>query len=271
MNDLQEMRFGLNAGTQFFSNIENLKRAGGNDQRAEILQRTYFGYFQHFEEQQAFDTYIFCLSEHSPADDDGLLSMWRGYGQHGNGAALVFDSSKISVVPQSPMIFAKVSYVNDSQRLQKLNGILERWGQLTLSLDLQNDQLHLASWIAFSLIKSNALVTKHSGFSEENEWRVIYVPERDLERRMKPYLQYHVGDRGVEPKLKYKIGHLPGVSADDLALEKIVDRIILGPSHSSPLARKSVERMLDILGKPDFKPLLKASGIPLRPISGSSF
>ncbi len=131
MNDLQEMRFGLNAGINFFSDLEKLKRAGGNNRRAEILQRSYFGYFQYYEEQQAFDTYIFCLSEHQPSDNDGLLSMWRGYGLHGNGACLVFDSSKVTVVQESPLLFVKVSYVTDVERAQELARILDEWIGLT--------------------------------------------------------------------------------------------------------------------------------------------
>jgi hypothetical protein len=117
MNDLQEMRFGLNEGTRFFSDIEPLKKAGGSDARAEILQRSYFHYFKHFEDHQAFDTYVFCLTEHAPTNNDGLLSMWRGYGQHGNGAALVFDSAKVTLVPASPLMFVKVLYVTDDQRI----------------------------------------------------------------------------------------------------------------------------------------------------------
>ena len=41
------------------------------------------------------DTYVFCLSEHAKDDTDGLLSMWRGYGGNGNGAAIVFDAGKL--------------------------------------------------------------------------------------------------------------------------------------------------------------------------------
>jgi hypothetical protein len=84
-------------------------------------------------------------------------------------------------------------------------------------------------------------------------------------------MDYHIGQRGVEPKLKYKIGHIAGVSADDLALDRLLDRIILGPSHSSPLARRSVERMLEIFGKSDLKGKLYSSTIPLRPSSGGVF
>ncbi len=265
MNDMQELVHGLNEGTKFFSDIGPLKKAGGSDERAEILRHSYFHYLQHFDIQQAFDTYVFCLTEHDPKNNDGLLSMWRGYGQHGNGAALVFDSSKITLVPTSPLIFGKVSYVSDEERTAQVQALMNAWVELTESLSLANDKLHLGAHIAFSLVKGHALMTKHWGFSEEQEWRVIYYPERDAEGALKQFLSYHIGERGVEPKLKYQIGHIANVSAPDLALERLLDRIILGPSLSSPLALRSVQRMLDGIGKPNFKPLLRPSTIPLRP------
>ncbi|MGY3506328.1 DUF2971 domain-containing protein [Bradyrhizobium sp. USDA 4471] len=271
MNDLQEMRFGLDEGTRFFSNLGNLKAAAGSNARAELLQKAYFHFFRHFDEHQAFDTYIFCLAEHDPQDNDGLLSMWRGYGQHGNGAAIVFDSSKVTMVPTSPLLITKVTYVSNEGRVAEIDSVLADWSTTTSSLELPDDKLHLAAYVGFSLVKGLALRTKHTGFSEEREWRVIYYPERDTANALKPYLQYHIGDRGVEPKLKYKIGHIAGISADDLALERLLDRIILGPSVSSPLAKRSVERMLESIGRPQFKSLLRSSTIPLRPVSGNSF
>jgi hypothetical protein len=137
--------------------------------------------------------------------------------------------------------------------------------------DINQTPSYLASYVAFSIVKTHALSTKHAGFAEEKEWRVVYHPDRDAANALRPFLQYNIGDRGVEPKLKYRIGHIAGVTADDLALDRLLDRIILGPSVSSPLARRSVERMLDNIGKPQFKPLLRSSGIPLRPVSGTSF
>jgi hypothetical protein len=53
-----------------------------------------------FSESRSVDTYIFCLSEYDEANEkEGLLSMWRGYGQNGNGAALVFNPAKIVEIP----------------------------------------------------------------------------------------------------------------------------------------------------------------------------
>lgn len=271
MNDMQEMKFGLNEGTKFFSNLEPLRKAGGNEARAEILQRCYFNFFNHFDQNQAFDTYVFCLAEHDAQDNDGLLSMWRGYGQHGNGAAIVFDPSKLTLVPTSPLVFSKVSYLKDEDRIAQVHSNLTAWVDLTKNLAIPDDKLHLAAFAAFFLVKGLALVTKHSGFSEEKEWRVVYNPDRDTTGALKPYLNYHIGNRGVEPKLKYPVGHIANVSAPDLALERIIERIIIGPSLSSPLALRSVQRLLDNIGKPHYKPLLRPSTIPLRPNSGSSF
>jgi hypothetical protein len=57
---------------------------------------------------------------------------------------------------------------------------------------------------------------------------------------------------------------LDGLTANDLALEKLVSRIILGPSVSSPLAIKSVHRMLERVGKGVLMGLVKASTTPFR-------
>jgi hypothetical protein len=271
MNDLQEMRFGLNEGSRLFADTQLQKRAGGTDARAVILNHSYFHYFNEFDNNQALDIYVFCLTEHDRNNTDGLLSMWRGYGQHGNGVALVFDSGAVTMVPTSPLIIAKVYYGSDEERRAQLQAMLDDWAAITQRASLPDEKLHLAAFAALLAIKTFALTTKHKGFSEEAEWRVIYYPERDSGGALKKFMGYHIGEHGVEPKLKYPVGHIEGVSAMDLALERLLERIIMGPSHSSLLARKSVERMLETIGKPQFKPKLHASGIPLRPTSGGSF
>jgi hypothetical protein len=64
--------------------------------------------------------------------------------------------------------------------------------------------------------------------------------------------------RGVELKLKLKIEAIPGLSETDLSLSKIVDRIILGPWLSSPLARGTIGKMLEALGRSDLKDRIMA-------------
>jgi hypothetical protein len=91
------------------------------------------------------------------------------------------------------------------------------------------------------------------------------MPERDPHGiwKEKFKLHYVIGTRGVEPKLIFKIEPLDQSKTWKFA--DILDTIILGPSLSSWLARRSIERMLETVGKPEFRPKVSASQIPLRP------
>lgn len=129
--------------------------------------------------------------------------------------------------------------------------------------NIEDDQLWLAAYCFFQRLKLFALFTKHQGFKEEKEWRVVYMRDRDAGRVFDRMFSYWVGPRGVEQKLKLKIEPLPGLF-DDLGLAKIVDRIILGPSLSTPLARGAILKMLDALGHSALKERVIASTIPFR-------
>ena len=114
-------------------------------------------------------------------------------------------------------------------------------------------------------VKLFSLFTKHTGFDEERERRVVYLKERDVETALVPMLGYAITNRGVEPKPKLKIAPLPGIFADDLSLEKIVAKIILGPSLSSVLANSAVLRLLEVNGRTELSKRVVASTIPFRP------
>ena len=127
---------------------------------------------------------------------------------------------------------------------------------------IPDDKLYLAGAFLFNLLKLFALKSKHDGFAEEREWRIIYLPERDTRKdAFKP--DYIVGKRGVEPKLRFEIKPIdPGQT---WTFGDILEQIILGPSLSFWLARRGVERMLETVGRPEFKEKISVSRIPLRP------
>lgn len=76
---------------------------------------------------------------------------------------------------------------------------------------------------------------------------------------------YHLGPRGIEPKLKFKVRPIAGSTPANFSLEQLIDRIILGPSAASLLARDAVCRMLEKIGKPQLADRVVMSGIPYRP------
>jgi len=270
MNDLEEMRLGLLIGSQIFP--EFAEKAGGKPDRATRLTTAYNHYFAHLSTEAALDTYIFCLSEHSAPNTDGRLSMWREYGSKGNGAALVINTHKLPYQSHSPILIAKVAYQDNQGRERALRAGLDNWAKTTQSANLPDDHLYLAALGAFGFVKTLGLTTKHTGFDEEKEWRAVYVPERDPLGYLKTCLDYFVGPRGVEPKLKYKFGKRyapepPKTGAPLLSgsLADIIEFILLGPSVSSPLAKASFVRMLERNGKMAFRDRVFSSTIPLRP------
>lgn len=268
MNDLEEMVAGLRLGAQLFP--EYAQKAESQHNRQEILTHTFTRLLAHLDSHAAIDTYVFCLCEHN--HPNGLLSMWREYGRKGNGVAFVFDTQRVTYQPHNPLIIAKVIYSSEKQREQQLRTYLDEWVRITQSHNLSDDRLHLAAVWAFQFVKAVALTTKHDGFAEENEWRVIYIPERDPLGYLKQSLDYSIGRRGVEPKLKAKLGTIlypappaTGAGLSINSLSDILKFIVLGPSVSSPLAKISFERMLHHLNKGSFRYLVTPSTIPLRP------
>ncbi|GLS22799.1 hypothetical protein GCM10007874_58190 [Labrys miyagiensis] len=265
MNDLEEVRFGINNGLSAVFESSSLKDALSSEERQNIFNHAFSHYYKVFDDDGVMDTYILSLSLHKQGDNDGVLSMWRAYASNGNGAAIVFDTSKLQKDDGSPILIAPVKYASRQERLNWLDQLCNRTAAYLKSITVSDDQLYLAAYAIFERIKLFALFTKHDGFKEENEWRVAYVPERDTDKKFTPMLHYFNGPRGVEPKLKLRFGQPEG-SPLAFNLNDIISNIILGPSTSSVLAGKSVERMLRAIGQQVLIPRLVASTIPLRPI-----
>ena len=266
MNDMEEVRFGIHTGARLFLGSSELEVACRNKNRFDLLKHSFTYYFNKFDSEHVLDTYVFCLSEHAKDDTDGRLSMWRGYGGNGNGAAIVFDTAKIAAREESPLVFAHVHYGTGPERQNWLQRRIAEFGEILAKSEMPDDKLSIASYYFFERLKLFAIFTKHRGFLEENEWRVVYMRDRDTAHVFDRMFSYWVGPRGVEPKLKLKIEAIPGLPETNLTLAEIVDRIILGPSLSSPLARNTILKMLESLGRADLKDRVVSSTIPFRAV-----
>ncbi|VVE56523.1 hypothetical protein PCA20602_05106 [Pandoraea capi] len=264
MNDVQELRFGMVEGQKAFFQHAGLRLACKTPARYQMLCHAFEHYFSEFEQAHAFDTYIMCLSEHDSTDQDGRLSMWRGYGANGNGAALVFNTGNLTVKEGSPLILSRVIYATTGQRLAWIDGKLDGLAQSIERENFATKHLYAAAYTFLERLKIFSLFTKHKGFEEEREWRVAYMRDRDGANAFDPLLSYVIGSQGLQPKLKFKVAPLPGATGDDLHLSKLVDRIILGPTVSSDMSRMVIRRMLEHCGKPELTERVVASTTPYR-------
>jgi hypothetical protein len=177
MNDPQEVAFGLNTAAPLFCTSEKIKSACGTPERFELLRQTFNFWFNRFGKEHLPNTFVLCFSEHAKEDNDGLLSMWRAYGDHGNGAAIVLDTAQIVPRDESFLILSKVRYVTEEQRIDWIQTLLARCAQIIENNAIPDDKLVVCSFFIFQRLKAFAIFTKYQGFREEIEWRVVYMSD----------------------------------------------------------------------------------------------
>lgn len=262
MNDTEEVVKGLSIGMDAVSKSEELKAACNTPERYTDFIKQFTTHNFIYSDSYLSETYIFCTSEHDVADINGKLSMWRGYGGDGYGAAIVLDTSQLVPDLESPIMISKVAYLTDKERRQQINIQVKRYSKKFAELDLDGDLFYMAAHLLFEKLKILALTTKDVGFAEEQEWRIIYMPERDTKKQYVGMFDYAVTDKAIKPNLKLK---LDGSFLPELILNRLVHRIILGPSQSSKIAEDGAKRMLINTGKAELVPHLTSSKTPYRP------
>jgi hypothetical protein len=129
------------------------------------------GWQNHFYQ----DTYLTCISEHLDAEDRiGRLSMWRAYGSV-SGVAIVLNNAAFFNHPSDLHVTTSpVAYLDKETFTGEFANIVN-------ALEENRDQLKKLSpdWMAywlFEMFRFSMLCTKHPGFLEEREWRLIYQP-----------------------------------------------------------------------------------------------
>ena len=270
MNDHEEVRFGVLNGLEIIHTSNLLRSALGTDQR----RNTFFGAIHAESEmygtEHVLDLYVMCFSVHRHDNDDGQLSMWRGYGNQGKGAAIVFDTSQLPVPDESPLVLGSVLYATQDDRKAKISEKIEEVANFLTSNPIPDAYVSFFATELFVRLCLFAIFSKHIGFKEENEWRLVYLKNRDqpncesAQRKYEKYYGYLNGPNGIQPKLKIPVGELlQGINAN-VTFSDLVHSIIIGPSSASPLAKRSVERMLNFIEKESLVGKIKTSGIPFR-------
>lgn len=189
----------------------------------ERLETTFNGWLPHFR----MDSYITCLSEHDPSEDQyGRLSMWRAYGGAA-GVALVVNGGPIWRASDALRAFASpVAYLDASQteaEFSRLLSNIESNREYLSSLGEQQIQNRM-----FAAMRSAILCTKHPGFHEEREWRVIYSPTFQRSERITSSIE-SIG--GIPQSIcRIPLRDVPDEGLHGLAPADLIDRVIIGPS-----------------------------------------
>lgn len=263
MNDRDEASFIVRSSLSLLASHEGIKRSLKDPALFQELEAAYATAVNHYLDGVVFDTYVVCFCEHSATDENGLLSMWRGYGSDGAGAAVVFDTSRLDPDMDLGLWLGRVHYGTDAERMGWIDAILNKLSELIPSLRLDTAS---ARRIAVHLIRriiTLGLSTKHDGFAEEHEWRVVYQRERDddVDRHIDS-LDCFFGPRGIEPKLRLQMGGKAG--HEHLDPSNLVSKVMLGPAMDNPLAEAAFKRALLKKNLPGLADRVNSSRTPYR-------
>lgn len=207
-----------------------------------------------------YHTYLTSLSEHKPDDELGLLSMWRAYGGPVAGVALVFNPDYLDIDStdlaawSSPVIYGEAAFLTE---FEKTLEALEQNQTVLQAVD--PDEL---GHIIHNAFQFAMLSTKHIGFREEREWRIIHGPKEFSSAWVMPTFETVRG----KPEVVYHLplANQPGMNLPQIDLNRLLHRVIIGPCVHPYQVASTFEDILASLHVEDPARRIRISLIPLR-------
>jgi hypothetical protein len=207
------------------------------------------------------DSYITCLSEHDPSEDKhGRLSMWRAYG-FGAGVALVVRGGPI-IRPSNALraYTSPVAYLDNAQLESAFEQILQNASADSDFLKSLGEEKVQANM--FAALRSAVMCTKHPGFHEEREWRVIYSPRFERSERIISSVE-SIG--GIPQSIcRIPLRDIPEEGLFGLTPPEFIDRVIIGPSKFPLGIHDALMVLLDEVGIQNPAEKIIFSDLPLR-------
>ncbi|MBS0170223.1 MAG: DUF2971 domain-containing protein [Nitrospira sp.] len=216
--------------------------------------------FSKWEESVREESYITCLSEHPIEEDqNGRLSMWRAYGETA-GVALVLNSGSMHSHSHELNVYSSpVAYLTIDEFQAEFEKIVkDAENEAAFIKSLGREKVRNAILKAFFF---TVLCTKHPGFHEEREWRVIATTLLPPTSQVTQSVEVV---RGI-PQIVRKFGlKTYSNNALNLAIPKLLDRIIIGPCAFPEIVHGAFLKLLQDAGVSDPERMVIVSGIPLR-------
>jgi hypothetical protein len=260
MNDFSEVEYGIQLITNSYRETpQGLKKA--LDYAFKGLSFDVELFFNGWISSIRAHTYITSLSEHDESEDSiGRLSMWRAYGGAASVAFVINPSIFVSNSTSLGVFSSPVAYL-DQQGMRSLMNTLSKniFDNIDYARSFGRDGL---KDILFHVLHFAAVSTKHLGFQEEREWRVIFNPEIYRETRVEKDI---VSIKGM-PQTIFKIPLQDDPQNDIINLEipKLIDRFIIGPTNHPTELQETFVELLSNVGLEDAQSKVIVSEIPLR-------
>jgi hypothetical protein len=209
-----------------------------------------------------FDTYLICVSEHDDDEDQqGRLSMWRAYGKS-SGVALILNHAPFSSEADGTALYSSpVAYLDadkfTAHFMRIVEGLEREQGVLAAS-GADNVLGNLVNMMRFAV-----LCTKHPGFAEEKEWRVMHSPAFEQSKAFQPVVEVVHGI--PQHVCKVPLRTSPEFPLAGVAIPELVNRIIIGPTQFPDAVFNALADLMAKAGVANPGERMSVSRIPLRP------
>lgn len=262
MNDFMEVEHGLRCviaayksddiGNRFKLGLDNVF----DGLRVEV-ETLFDSWIPHFQTH----TYFSCFSEHDDEEDIfGRLSMWRAYSAT-TGVALVVNPAPFFGASGKLKVYASpVAYLSDRAFQEKFFEVakgIEENAEFLRSLGRDAVKAHI-----FAMLKFAVLCTKHPGFREEREWRIVYSPTQETSELLVKDIQVIAGT--PQPIFKIPLKDIPEDGVIGIELSKFLNRIIIGPTQYPAAMREAFIELLAAANVEHPESKVFISDIPLR-------
>jgi hypothetical protein len=269
MNDISEIQHGFRLLKRFFApfspdnpDLGQIRFRSALDAVREGAAQDALDLFNGWMRAISIGTYVFCLSEH-PREEDitGRLSMWRGYGRGKVGVAAVLNREPFERDQEALRVYGSpVSYVSDEGFYQHLRDIAETIEANVDALRVLSDQQIVGA--VFNLLLFAVTCSKHPGFAEEREWRLVTVPEMHGPELLRSSVE---SVAGIPQKVfKIPLKNRPDKGIDGIELDELLYRIIIGPTDYPYQVAEAIVEELTKARVRDANSRVFVSDIPLR-------
>jgi hypothetical protein len=261
MNDFMEVQHGLNClvaayhdepGKRLKAHLDSLFPGLSGE-----FEQLFNGWAPHFH----IDSYFSCFSEHHDEEDKhGRLSMWRAYGAD-SGVAMVMNNGPFLRPSDALRAYTSpVAYLDDTQFRCEFSRIPDNMARENEFLrSLGREELKNTIFAAFRFA---AVCTKHPGFAEEQEWRVVHCPAYDRSEHLEKSVEVINGV--PQPVYKIPLQNFPKMNLYGAAIPELIDRIIIGPTQYPLAICEAFVELLTKAGDPNAAKKVFYSNIPLR-------
>lgn len=261
MNDFTEVEHGLSCVFKAYKSDGGVKLKTTLDEAYPGLSTEFERLFNTWIPGFRRDTFVACLSEHPPEEDQhGRLSMWRAYGGVA-GVALVINGEVLFRPSDALAAYSSpVAYLGEGELDKELDAIATQLSEnrpLLKQLGREGTKQAL-----FRMLRFAALCTKHPAFAEEREWRVVASPSLESS----PLLPVELETIGGIPQkvLKIKLANHPDRGLTGLEPNELIDRVLIGPCEHAEVIAQAIVKVLETAGVSEPWARIVYTGIPLR-------